>query len=475
MDKNFDLEIYHPDYLRNKSLRDKSHVLFEGRQEDIENLLIKGTYEDQRYFQERQKTLVYENLLRPIIAARVGLLTRRKIEISVPENIAQYLYDFDGEGVNVQTWVKDVITDADVDGIVWAVVDMPDTTMLVDDEGEPLIRTRSDEMAANIRPFVRSIPADNVIRWKVNPSDFRLDWAVIKSCVVKEDNLGSRPIVQDRWVVWSREDIKVYEKKKTDSKFHLISEAPNMLGEVPLVPFYGIRDKARFTGLPFGYLILDHLVKILNIESQKHHGLELIAMPRMYIIGERPPTEVPTVDNAFFLPIGRDGNKPDLGYIEPSGKGIELSSKEIESLIHRVYRNTLYLSRKSTAQVQSADSQKQESTVLKADLSSVAYNHESSLREVLRLLYKWETVGLEPDNGDIQVQFTRDFDVRKLEASEIKELREATVGDLLSLQTFWKLLVSGEVLPESFDSEEEMINISEEKDVKEKNLSIGSV
>lgn len=479
MQKAFDLDILHPDYERNRTLRDLSRMLFEGRNEEVKSLLIKGIYEDQKYYRERQRALVYENLLRPIIAARIGLLTRSKAEIQVPESIEPYLSDINGEGISIDTWIKDIVTDADVDGIVWAVVDMPDTTMLVDDDGKPLIRTRQDEINANIRPFVKTIPANNVLRWKVSQKDNRLEWAVIRSCVTKEDEVGFTPEVEDRWIVWTRETIYLYEKPKSIStaskKFVLISEVKNPIGEVPLVPFYGIRDKARFTGLPFGYLILDHLVKILNIESQKHHGLELIAMPRMYIIGEKPPTEVPTVDNAFFLPIGRDGAKPDLGYIEPSGKGIELSAKEIETLTARVYRNTLYLSRKPTAQVQSAESQKQESTILKADLSSVAYNHESSLTEVLRLVHKWDSAGMEADPSDFTVRFTRDFDVKRLEPAEIKELRESTLGDLLSMQTFWKLLVTGEVLPETFSAEDELARLAEERDVVEKNTLLGSI
>jgi hypothetical protein len=473
MSDEFDLTIKHSDYEKNEALRTLSRVLYEGRIGQVRELLVRNEYEQHHFFQSRQQTVVYENLLKPIIAARVGLLTRKTIDFNVPEVIEQYLSNIDGQGSNINAFTRDIITDADVDGISWAIVDVPNSNSLKDENGNPLIRTRQDELEANIRPFVKKIPAANVIRWRENPVDHKLDFAVIRSDQITGDEIGSKTEIIERYVVWTRKAVQVYERNKNRQNFNMIDEAANQLGEIPIVPFYGIRDQYRFSGIPFGHTILQHLVKILNVESQKHYGLDLITMPRMYIIAEDQPTEVPTVDNAFFLPIGRQtGVKPDLGYVEPSGKGIELASQEINELIHRVFRNTMYLSKKPTGQVQSAESQRQETTILKADLSSVALNHETSLKEVFRLINAWENIGsTKPDSDEINVKFTRDFDVQRLTPQEIKELVNLSLNGMLSKQTLWEQLVSGEVLNDSFSTEDELVKLSEEMDVTEKNVS----
>lgn len=478
--ETFDLDIESKHYKRNMEFRAESRVLYEGRPQQIldSGFLLKGTYEEIRFFEERKKRLVYENLERPIISARIGLLTRKSITLTTPAAIAPYMEDVDGQGTAYDAWLQQTATDADIDGIAWALVDVPNTFNLKDPDGRPLIISKQDEIDANIRPYLKRISADDVIRWKLNSVDYKFDWVVFRMNIQEEEVIGHPAMFGQRWIVWSRDMIQVYIKAKESSRekgYILVQEYPNTIGEVPLVAFYGIKDKFPYTGLPFCYSVLGHLKRILNVESLVDHTLELVTMPRLFLMGVDMPTEVPTANNAFFLPYGENGEKPDAKFIEPSGRGVELANERIADLITRVFKNTLFWNRKMSAQVQSAESQKAEGTIMKADLSSAALNHETSSNEVLRLFYKWETGGQEPNDSDYGTSFTRDFDVSKLSAQEITALGNIVDRGDLSLKTFWDLLLKGEVLFEDFDAEEEFARIAAQQDVAEKNLDINSL
>ena len=209
MQEKFDLSIKHPDFVANEELRELSRTLYEGKREEISGLIRAGTYESDEFFKKRRDQFVYENLLKPIISARIGLLTRSTPEVSVPNSVEGYLNDMDGEGTSFNQWIKEAATNADIDGISWALVDFPDVSSFVDEEGRPLINSKEDESVYNIRPLVKKVPTGSVIRWKQNEFDKELDWVVLSYLSLVDKGIGGSYEEEEKWVVWSRQSIQI--------------------------------------------------------------------------------------------------------------------------------------------------------------------------------------------------------------------------------------------------------------------------
>jgi hypothetical protein len=456
------IEKKHPLYSATKKVRCESRILYDGFIEQVRQFLNRVSYEKEQFYNMRGNSLVYENLLQPIIHARLGLMTRRDVELTLPSEIEDFKKDVDGFGTKWQTFVKNVILNAEVDGISWVKVDYPSVDLKT--------VSKKDMIDKKIRPFMSLVNAEDVINWKINKRDFEIEYVVVEHSLedvehlISVDRLNQLSVNKSVYVIYYRDGYVIYGSKKDSNDGHEeIASGTYTIGSVIFVPFYGIK-KDENCGLPTAYSVLNHLKKILNIESQTDHALELINMPRLIITGAEKPDSLPSADNGFFMRIGDNGQKPEIFFAEPSGNGIKLANERVFDLIRRVFRNTLYIDKKDTAQVQSAETLREETAVLKADLSKSASQHEVSSKKCWDLMYMWQTG--KKDTKEINVAFNRDFDVRRSTPPEVENIIDLYREKMLSLESSLKELVRSEILPDGFDVQEEIEEIKKKEEAE---------
>ena len=144
--------------------------------------------------------------------------------------LASFLEDADLDGRNFNTIMREVQMNASIYGNCWVIVDKPQSNA----------KTRAEELAQDIRPYVSIYTPENVVNWNYRRSAsgrFYLDMLV-----VIEDINADRAIIK----VFTEEAIMTYEfedysEEYTDKKPRLIEEIPNPIGKIPAVNVYNLK------------------------------------------------------------------------------------------------------------------------------------------------------------------------------------------------------------------------------------------
>jgi hypothetical protein len=285
----------------------------------------------------------------------------------------------------------------------------------------------------------------------------------------KSKGFGRERVWADYRIVWERGGWRKYEKKdsKSPSKGEKkgwveIESAETGMAEVPLIPFYGIYDRAGL-GWPVTLDVLDHCIAIYNKYSDRDYGEFQSNNPIPCIISGAPPTAVSV---AYGMGIHIDSRKgaADAKYLEHSGSGLTASLDSEKNLIARIRDIAEYQAKRDTAQVQSADSQKEERWLFRSSLHSASGMYESGELECWRLAAKWRGVGTIEEDA---VQYSRDFSEDTvnevfLETFSTMTERQQMSRELL-LETMEKLRDRG-LLPKDFDPKREINRILAEQE-----------
>src|SRR5690606_14245484 len=107
----------------------------------------------------------------------------------------------------------------------------------------------------------------------------------------------------------------------------------------------------------------------------------------------------------------------------------------------------LSMLQQQTRAAETAEAKRLDKSEHDSELSNVARSSEDAANEALALHAMW--MGL-PEGGSITVN--RDFESQMMDAQMVTALA-ALVPHKMSLDTFWDLMIQGEILPDTFDRE----------------------
>ena len=503
-DQGLDLNQKHTKYELVEATRTRAVDLYAGShivklRRDI--YLFKSETETQKAYQRRLDRAVYDNWLRPPIEARQALLWNKNPVRQNFGDMEEFIEDVDGLGTPADVFFERVTEAAQVQGLAWVLIDKPgppstwvapEDRKLENREVGPEqreITARTDvislqaEKELGLRPYLQIIPGAAILDWDVGP-DRKLLWAVVGQTREEKPGPGVRRLRVPQRMIWYRDHWEIWESVEEDlgeearTKDQLLTkgehvdpslegfpnswaktnEGPNDLGEVPLVPFYGIYED-EYLGWPVTKDVLDHVISIYNKFSDRDQGEFKTNNPIPYIISEKNPEQVAvSSDNGIWIEQQPESAGASIGYLEHSGGGIEASRTSERDLIKRIFEIMLQQSKSDTRQVQSAPSLRMESRLFNASLASVATLAEASEREAWRMFSLWQ-------NKDFkgEIEYVKDFEDNQIAEAFLKVLSDLTEKQQLSLQTLIELLQKHEVLPPTIDVQEELRRLEDEQ------------
>jgi hypothetical protein len=412
-------------------LRNKARQLFDGSQvvkaAGVE-YLYQDTNESDEDYQIRLKRAVYENWPEWAVRTRQALLWRKS---PVREGIEE------GDVENVAS------------GLHWVFVNQ--TTI-------PLgAITVAQQANAGVRPYFVSLPANCVYEWEI-ADDLALNWVVVaaKRTEPRETWELDRKEIQQR-VVLTRTEWFVFESGE-DGGFSLTAQGVHGLGTVPVVPFYGIKV-TDFAGVPVTKDILDATLALYNKWSDRDWAERLANNPKLVSIGPEAPTVFKANANLGFHVGAIPGVTTEIFYLEPKATGIEATRQTEQDLRKSIYETTLHQARRDTAQVESSDTLKQQREVLNSSLAAASESYSQSERQCWDIFYAWKG----SPNKDIQIHYNDDFEDKAVEEALLKTFISMVSLGMMRLETLYRIMEQGEILPSMVDVEEELKAIAKEE------------
>lgn len=449
------LDTQHPDYRATAAVRKRARDLYEGEgpvKAAGQAYLYKEKNEDDESYNLRLKRAVLDPYVRKVVEARQALLFSKPHDRDLPAKLAGWLDNVDRRGTPASVFFAEAANEAQVDGIHWVGVDLPRVPAA---GGYVTLR---DEADAGHRPFLEHIPAQAVIDWEIGVDDTLL-WAV-----VKQQHQTQRPAPGvaaesvPQWKVWTRDSWQLYElSKDVPGSYALVGEGPNASGVVPLVPFFGIR-RSDYSGWPVARSILGHVTLIYNKMSDMDWFERLSAHPIPYIIAPEEPTQL-DANKGLWIKSSSSGAAVAIDYLETTGASFNSLRDSIGEIQGKIYAIALAQAQKDTAQVQSAEGQREDRKIFASSLKAASSLLEASERQCWEVMARW--VGVEID--EIHVNYNRDFDDRLIDAQMLATLNSLVDSQLLTARTFLEMTKEGEILPANIDIDTELAKLREEQ------------
>ena len=447
----------HPAYLQMKTLRDKSRDLYEVLpvKEKGDKYLFKEKNETPDEYNLRLRRAVLDPWLEKIIESRQALIfAKEPVRLLTPE-MEVWRNNVDKLGTPAEVFFSRQARNAQVDGMRWVLVSVPISP-------EIPYANAAEEMASDHRPYFTEILPEWVVDWEVSSFDLKPLWVVLEipSFLPRGEADFGRPLwPRLEWWVWTRTEWIRYRSTTVGTQdpltFEYVSRGENPTGEVPLVPWYGVyRDD--MIGRPVGTTILDHII-LLYKESDKDWFERLSSHPIPWMSGPNPPDKL-DVGRGFYMRSEQQAGTVQVGYLEPSGSAVSSHTASIQDLRSRIFSIALAESKKDSAQVQSAEGQREDRMIFASSLHSSALSYQFAEQRCWDLALAW--MGMRPAlalswDSPVDIQYSNDFTAPLIDSVMVTALSGLITGNQLTLRTALDILQRGGVIPDWIDLDEE--------------------
>jgi hypothetical protein len=317
-------------------------------------------------------------------------------------------------------------------------VDKPPTPKDVD--GNPMQSMNIREQKQHrFFPFFVSIRAEDLISWQINPDDHQFDFVVFQATGTEfEDGPFSTEVSVKILTVWTRQKWQRL-KSSNGGEFAETGSGKNVLGMVPLVPFFYEKHPAlKNIGISAIDDVSTLLVSLYNLDSERREYCSDCALPVSILSGvtEEEASDAYKASDALWC--FKDSNA-GLEIKEPSGASYNSLSTEAQNVLNSIREISLRQTKPLGAQVESAESKRLDSVQLSSQLAEFARSAAASERRC------WEIAGRlagvdESKLEAIEIKYNEKFDpdvLREQLTEDYKSLREN--GDL-SRETLWRQL-----------------------------------
>lgn len=430
--------------------------------------------ESETAYINRLKRSYLVNFYRKTVDKFVGKITRQDPGLldETPTEIEDLYEDIDNNGNDLPTVIRESLTHAVDDGIVFYFIDSPrdPTRETQDGEEQPqrTFRSRGSDIRNGIRPYVRTIRADDLIGWKFEKINGNkvLTQIRIRETVTKVDP-------EDEWNEIEVEQIRVvepflhviYEFQKDENgkeDWVIVETIQTDFETIPLVALYTSKIK-YMVGEP---LFLD--LASLNLEhwqsySDQNNITHVIRVPILFASG------FDENENPITLDVGPNSliqgpPASDMKYVEHTGKAADVGFKQLERLEDAIVRmGAEIVLNKRTGANQTATARAIDKSEADNEMTLISTAVENAWNEVFQFLA--EAFGLEADSDVVGgINMNKDFKAGLIEAQDIAQLIALRTSGNISRDTLWIELKRHDVLSEDFDPEAEALLLDKEEE-----------
>lgn len=360
----------------------------------------------------------------------------------LPPDMEPLLEDICGDGVTLHSFAADLFLDCMRKGLVGVLVDMPPRP-----DG---VRTKADEDAAGIRPYLAVYHAQAILGWRTE-GDRLTQLRLLEHVVEPDGEWGEKQVKQVRVLTpgaWA-----IYRKVLgTDGRetWQITDEGATTLDEIPFVFFYGIRCKfgvGKPPLLDLAYLNVEHWQSASDQQTILHTA-------RVPLLFARGLGDTQIVMGAGSL-IQASAKEAELVYVEHSGAAIEagrLSLKDLEDRMRQTGAELLV----QRPNVATATQTVSETEGSRSILQRIVEIFEEGLEECIELMGAW----IGKRDLEVEVSLYKDFNASSLSDQSMNTLLAALKANVISTETAFRSLQRKGIIPPETDWDEEKARIA---------------
>jgi len=284
-----------------------------------ERYLPKRPLEDDRDYKARLNAATLLPALAETIKKLIGRVFAEPMLIGddVPQWVDdEVLPDVDLQGRNLHVFAREWFDEALGYGLSHCIVESPRV------DG---VRTRADQRAANLRPYLIRIHPRRVLGWKV--VDGKLTQVRIAfERVVDDGEFGQKTVAQVR--VYEPGHVRTFEASGKDGTYVFVDDVPTGLSRIPLITLYTKRT-GMLTATP-PLLDLAHLnAKHWRAQSGNDALIDTASVPILSISGVQEGDDIVIgAKHAVRLPSGAE-----MKYVEHTGAAITAGREALADLV----------------------------------------------------------------------------------------------------------------------------------------------
>jgi len=420
-------------------------------------------------YYSRVRRSVFWNAFRRTIQGLTGMVFRKNPVLGedVPPQISELIENIDLEGNHIDVFAKDVFKTALIDGHAFILVDMPETPL--EDAA-----TLADEQALGVRPYWCKINKNQIVNWQYENHNGRLVLTLVSirenvtepAGIYRQQRVTQyRVLTPGRFAIYRQAEQPTGTADTSGAEWVLYREGTTSLDFIPLVTIYTHRLAYLVSDPPLLDFARENL-RHYRLQSDLDHILHIANVPILTAIGrDRDEDKVEIGGNRLFdLPLGGE-----LKYVEHAGAAIGKAQEEIERSKGNMAALGLLLLAQKPQVKSTATEAVLEYEAESSELAGMARGLQDGLEKALD--YTALYLGLGTDDGGT-ITVNRDFGHKKLDALTISALTKMVSDNQLTLETMWKMLEEGELLPEDFDAEIERKQLETTVDSQQRKLSL---
>jgi len=331
----------------------------------------------------------------PALSETVSTMTGRIfarpliVDDNVPAWIADdVLPDIDRQGRNLHVFARDWFAQALSYGLSFCLVESPRA------DG---IRTRAQQRAAKVRPYVIQIEPHRILGWRTD-ADGNLSQVRIRFTREEADGeFGTRSIEQIR--VYEIGRVRTYEKSKGD--WIIVDDVAMPLARIPLITFYTHRTGLMTATPPLRELAFLN-AKHWRMQSGNDTLVDTASVPILAVSGVQEGDDIVIgAKHAVRLPIGAQ-----MQYVEHTGAAIGSGREALDSLEDAMRQAGAKLLQPAES-TKTATQASEEAARENSALGAMCEDFEDTVHDLLDLIAEWRG---EASGGTVQAQPNLDVD-----------------------------------------------------------------
>ena len=357
-----------------------------------------------------------------------------------PDKIREWSENIDMQGRNLHVFAAEAFAHAMAEGLCGILVDYPRA------DG---VRTRADEIRANLRPYFVMVRKSQILGWRARKTDGGLSLSqlrVMEAVTEYDGPFGEREIQQvrvlepGRWQTWRRPD--------KGGEWAVHEEGATSLPYVPFVPIYGKR---------VGFMLSDpslmHLAH-MNVQhwqdsSDQQRSVRFARVRIAAIVGADPDTEL-TIGADYFLRLPPSAS---IQIAQGSAESVKIGRDELVALEEQMRQAGAEMLVIRPGQV-TATQVSTENAVGMSVLQEIAGQCEDAIDAALQVLADWAGLG---EGG--HVKLFEDYGASTMAEASAQILLSANTAGKISDQTLIEEFKRRSILGPgvTFDDERERI------------------
>lgn len=301
--------------------------------EAAEEMLPLLPMEETKQYKFRLQVAKFTNIYRDVVEGLAAKPFAEEIRIvgeSIPQPIANFAEDVDGDGNNLTVFAAQYFMNGINDAIAWLFVDYPNDSA----------RTLAEAKKKNMRPFWSLVMAQNILEVQTKMIGGKRAISYIRILEPEANGNPERVRVFKMndagavvWELWQ-------ESEKTKDEFDLIENGTLTINQIPMIPFItGKRDGKRFYFDGPLKSALELQETLYHQESALEYAKVMTAFPMLSASGVSPAlnadnTAKPIVvgpHTVLYAPMNGDGKSGAWSYVEPGAQSLEFLKKDVES------------------------------------------------------------------------------------------------------------------------------------------------